>query len=134
MLLTHGCHHSLLQEIVRCFTTESPDARRQPLTYNHKKKDADSLLLPKPESVTQRQHTIESKTPGLGSGDGFIHTTLCRIPLECMSLHDVNLEKVHRLCREATATLSGHRMVISKFRFLETKGAGGEVSVLINSN
>jgi hypothetical protein len=48
------------------------------------------------------------------------------LPLECLSKHDVDLDDIHRLCREATATLSGHRMVVSKFRFLETGGAGGE--------
>ena len=74
----------------------------------------------------KRQHSIEAKTPGLTGNDGFIHTTLARLPLECLSKHDVDLDDIHRLCREATATLSGHRMVVSKFRFIETGGAGGE--------
>ena len=74
----------------------------------------------------KRQHSIEAKTPGLTGNDGFIHTTLCRLPLECLSKHDVDLDNIHRLCREATATLSGHRKVVSKFRFIETGGAGGE--------
>mmetsp|Transcript_1502 Transcript_1502/g.3315 ORF Transcript_1502/g.3315 Transcript_1502/m.3315 type:complete len:543 (+) Transcript_1502:179-1807(+) len=81
--------------------------------------------IPKPGPL-KRQHTIESKTPGLGSGDGFIHTTLCRLPLDCFSTQDVELEPIHRLCREATATYSGHRMLVHKFRFLETTGAGGD--------
>ena len=77
----------------------------------------------------ERQHTIEQRTPGMGapgSADGFIHTTLCRLPLECLSYYDVELDKIHRLCREASATLSGHRMVINQYRFLETMGEGGE--------
>jgi hypothetical protein len=74
----------------------------------------------------KRQHSIEAKTPGMTENDGFIHTTLVRLPLECLSKRNVQLDDIHRLCREATATLSGHRMVISKFRFLETGGAGGE--------
>ena len=77
-----------------------------------------------------REHSIELKTPGLGSGDGFIHTTLCRLPLDCLSNDDVSLAQVHRLCRELTHTLSGHRMVISKFRFLETVGRGGLVRLV----
>ena len=83
--------------------------------------------IPKPAPLTERQPTIEEKTPGLGQGDGFIHTTLVRLPpLNCLSMNDVELEPIHRLCREATATYAGHRMVISKFRFLETTGQGGE--------
>jgi len=80
---------------------------------------------PKPEPA-KRRNTIEAKTPGLGDHDGFIHTTLARLPLNCLSMTDVELGPIHRLCREATATYCGHRMVISKFRFLETTGAGGE--------
>jgi hypothetical protein len=76
--------------------------------------------------MKERQNTIELKTPGMGQGDGFIHTTLARLPLNCLSPSDVSLDKVHRLCREASATLSGHRMVVSKFRFLESTGCGGE--------
>jgi hypothetical protein len=74
----------------------------------------------------KRQHSIEAKTPGMTGNDGFIHTTLARLPLECLSKHDVDLDDIHRLCREASATLSGHRMVVGKFRFIETGGAGGE--------
>jgi hypothetical protein len=86
------------------------------------------IPIPKPSALKKedRQHTIEMKTPGMGQGDGFIHTTLCRLPLDCFSLADVELEPIHRLCREATATYCGHRMVVSKFRFLETTGIGGE--------
>ena len=62
----------------------------------------------------------------MSSRDGFIHTTLARLPLNCLSMNDVDLEPIHRLCREATATYCGHRMVIKNFRFLETTGAGGE--------
>ena len=58
--------------------------------------------------------------------DGFIHTTLARLPLNCLSTNDVELAPIHRLCREATATYCGHRLVVNKFRFVETVGAGGE--------
>jgi hypothetical protein len=122
----HDCHDDnpdpmvrLREEIIRCFITESPDQRRQPLTYAHRM-NADS-------GSDEYQHTIKQRTPGMGvTADGFIHTTLCRLPLECLSSHDVELDKVHRLCREASATLNGHRMVIEKYRFLETMGEGGE--------
>jgi hypothetical protein len=73
-----------------------------------------------------RSNTIELKTPGLGEHDGFIHTTLARLPLDCLSMTDVELGPIHRLCREATATFCGHRMVVDRYRFLETIGAGGE--------
>ena len=111
----------LREEIIRCFITESPDARRKPLTYQHRMNaDSDDYL-------EERQHTIKQRTPGMGvTADGFIHTTLCRLPLECLSSQDVELEEVHRLCREASATLNGHRMVIDRYRFLETMGEGGE--------
>ena len=119
-----------------CFTTEDPDIKREPLTYTHKNSAEDLPVSPRPSvsakrPTLKRQNTIEDKTPGLGQGDGFIHTTLCRLPLDCLSPHDVELEEIHRLCREATATYCGHRMVISKFRFLETTGRGGEVSLHI---
>jgi hypothetical protein len=125
-------------EIVRCFTTEAEtELRGQPLTYSDSKHNLntpspskDTTALPKngiKRPVLKRQNTIEEKTPGVGQGDGFIHTTLCRLPLECLSQSDVKLDKVHRLCREATEFYSGHRMVISKFRFIETVGRGGEV-------
>lgn len=107
--------------------------RLQPLTYQ----DVVKQQQQQGETTTQRpragrptltrEHSIELKTPGLGSGDGFIHTTLCRLPLDCLGEDDVSLERVHKLCRELTHTLSGHRMVISKFRFLETVGRGGLV-------
>jgi hypothetical protein len=80
----------------------------------------------------KRSNSIEDKTPGLGDADGFIHTTLARLPLDCLSMNDVELGPIHRLCREATATYCGHRMVISKFRFLETIGAGGESNPCVN--
>ena len=110
----------LREEIIRCFVTESDDQRRKPLTYQHMQGD----------EFFDRQHTIKKKTPGtaplLGmassSADGFIHTTLCRLPLDCLSSHDVELDMVHRLCREASATLNGHRMLIDQYRFLETMG------------
>ena len=63
---------------------------------------------------------------GLGNHDGFIHTTLGRLSIDCLSMTDVELEPIHRLCREATATFCGHRMVVSKFRFVEMSGEGGE--------
>ena len=79
-----------------------------------------------PRPKLKRSNTIELKSPGLGDHDGFIHTTLARLPIDCLSMTDVELEPIHRLCREATATYCGHRMVVSKFRFLETTGEGGE--------
>lgn len=74
----------------------------------------------------ERQPSIEFRTPGMGEGDGFIHTTLCRLPLDCLSSQDVELEPIHRLCREATAMYAGHRMIVHRFRFLETRGKGGD--------
>ena len=62
----------------------------------------------------------------MGEADGFIHTTLCRLPGNCLSTHDIDLAPIHRLCREASATFSGHRMVVGEYRFLETTGEGGE--------
>lgn len=134
------------QEIVACFTTEK-EALGKPLTYLHNKANsqlpgtphekvgpqretameaiAEVPEMPLPQKSV-RQNTIELKTPGLGQGDGFIHTTLCRLPLDCLSSTDVELDQIHRLCREATATLVGHRMMVRKFRFLETQGKGGE--------
>lgn len=125
-------------EIVRCFTADSEtELRGQPLTYSDSKhnllnspsKETATLLAENgtKKPVLKRQNTIEEKTPGVGQGDGFIHTTLCRLPLECLSQKDVSLDKVHRLCREASEFFSGHRMVVSKFRFIETVGRGGEV-------
>ncbi|KAL7526101.1 hypothetical protein ACHAWF_001633 [Thalassiosira exigua] len=112
----------LREEIIRCYITESPDQRRKPLTYQHRKNEGAD-----PDEYLERQHTIKNKTPGMGvTADGFIHMTLCRLPLDCLSSYDVELDKIHRLCREASATLNGHRMVIGKFRFMETMGAGGE--------
>ena len=82
--------------------------------------------MPKQAPLAERRHTIEIKSPGLGSGDGFIHTTLCRLPLHCLSTKDIELEPIHRLIREATAAYAGHRMLAHKFRFLETTGAAGD--------
>lgn len=140
----------LRREIVRCFTASgSTDLGFKPLTYTHHKTKNDKKTkfmdanreggtptlkehkVPKissPPIKLRRQNTIESKTPGLGDRDGFIHTTLCRLPVDCLSTEEVHLDQVHRLCREATATLCGHRMVVSNYRFLETTGCGGEVS------
>ena len=121
-------------EIVRCFTQQSVNQRLQPLTYQdvvkQQQKQQGETTTQRPRAgrpPLTREHSIELKTPGLGSGDGFIHTTLCRLPLDCLSEDDVSLARVHKLCRELTHTLSGHRMVISKFRFLETVGRGGLV-------
>ena len=112
----------LREEIIRCFITESPDQRRKPLTYQHRMN-----ALSEADEYLERQHTIKQRTPGMGvTADGFIHTTLCRLPLECLSSHDIELDQVHRLCREASATLNGHRMVVDKYRFIETMGEGGE--------
>lgn len=113
----------LREEIVRCFITESPDQRRKPLTYQHNKSEGDRA------EENAWQHTIMQRTPGMGkpgSADGFIHTTLCRLPLDCLSSKDIELDEIHRLCRETSATLNGHRMVVDKYRFLETMGEGGE--------
>lgn len=128
----------LRKEIVDCFTNDQHEHNLRPLTHHHLVADTKTIAspaagggpappppLPKPNKIV-RTHTIESKTPGLGSGDGFIHTTLCRLPLECFSSKDVELEPIHRLCREATATYSGHRMLVHKFRFVETTGEGGD--------
>ncbi|KAL3909705.1 MAG: hypothetical protein SGILL_007981 [Bacillariaceae sp.] len=99
-----------------------------PDTTSPSKMPAPPPPIPKPNAIqaAERRHTIELKTPGLGSGDGFIHTTLCRLPLDCLSSDDVELEPIHRLCREATATYAGHRMLIRGFRLLETTCKGGE--------
>lgn len=121
-----------LQEIVRCFTEESSDNRLKPLTYQDviqpnvemqtggdaKTKTTTTSPLKSTSSLPSttdnvhpptltREHSIQLKTPGLGSGDGFIHTTLCRLPLHCLSQNDVSLAQVHRLCRELTASMSG---------------------------
>lgn len=119
----------LRRDIVRCFTT---DIFGEPLTYGQRlgtMKIEGPPPTPTPESFRQdlkRENSIELKTPGLGNHDGFIHTTLARLPLDCLSMDDVELGPIHRLCREATATYCGHRMIVQKFRFLETTGAGGE--------
>eukprot|EP00538_Stauroneis_constricta_P013320 CAMPEP_0119555888 /NCGR_PEP_ID=MMETSP1352-20130426/7982_1 /TAXON_ID=265584 /ORGANISM="Stauroneis constricta, Strain CCMP1120" /LENGTH=333 /DNA_ID=CAMNT_0007602745 /DNA_START=39 /DNA_END=1036 /DNA_ORIENTATION=- len=136
----------LRRDIIRCFTTNDFG---EPLTYSHRKQLATKLSrqetplhtnvapetspppMPRP-SVPKRENTIEMKTPGMGNRDGFIHTTLARLPLSCFSMNDVDLDPIHRLCREATATYSGHRMVVSKFRFLETTGAGGDSNPCID--
>ena len=133
----------LRREIVDCFTNDQHEHKLRPLTHQHLKEESTNTAtatattiasdnsqeapppLPQPQKMV-RTHTIESKTPGLGSGDGFIHTTLFRLPLECFSSKDVELEPIHRLCREATATYSGHRMLIHRFRFVETTGEGGD--------
>jgi len=119
----------LREEIVRCFITASPDQRRQPLTYQHNKSAGDRA------EDDAWQHTIRQRTPGMGkpgSADGFIHTTLCRLPLDCLSSKDVELEKLHRLCREVSATLNGHRMVVDRYRFIESMGEGGESNPCCN--
>ena len=137
----------LRRDIVKSFT--NPETGDEPLTYTHRVstkgspfkdeggqklfKNAISRTEPMLTSTpvasrenVERQNTIELKTPGLNNSDGFIHTTLARLPLNCLSMSDTELGPIHRLCREATATYCGHRMVVSKFRFLETTGAGGE--------
>jgi hypothetical protein len=120
----------LRRDIVRCFTcTDSEEAnrfRQLPLTYASRFVDGNNEAAQLQPPVLGRHNTIECKTPGLGDHDGFIHTTLARLPIECLAMTDVELEPIHRLCREATATCCGHRMVVSRFRFLETTGAGGE--------
>ena len=136
----------LRRDIVSCFTSD--EYNREPLTYTHRYSgitnngagvtpphmsrqegtlDEEEEDLPDPtEEPNERANTIELKTPGLGDHDGFIHTTLARLPLDCLSMTDVELGPIHRMCREATATYAGHRMVVSKFRFIETTGAGGD--------
>lgn len=114
--------------------------RSKPLTYHaHKKslldmqdvvsslKDPPAFPLPSPITHKERTPSIQARTPGMGDGDGFIHTTLCRFPpADCFSLRPVELGVIHRLCREATAACAGHRMLVRKYRFLETTGEGGE--------
>jgi hypothetical protein len=134
----------LRRDIVRCFTAEDDYFGKEPLTYTHRhatdnggatqtplspqgREEPDLVSEPPGKRlVVERQNSIELKTPGLLHLDGFIHTTLARLPVDCLSTQDVELGDIHRLCREATATYGGHRMVVSKFRFLETTGAGGE--------
>ena len=142
----------LRREIVDCFTNEEHEHNFEPLTHHHRKKSYDdgkgeetttstatSSKVPPPlppplppRQKMQRRHTIEMKTPGIGTGDGFIHTTLCRLPLDCFSTDDVELEPIHRLCREATATYAGHRMFVHKFRFVEMTGEGGDSNPCTN--
>jgi hypothetical protein len=124
---------ALRRDIVRSFATED---LFEPLTYYHntttaQQSSSTNVVTPPPPPPPQRgklerSNTIEIKTPGLGDHDGFIHTTLARLPLDCLSMTDVELAPIHRLCRETTATYCGHRMVIDRYRFLETTGAGGE--------
>lgn len=139
----------LRRDIVKCFTSEESNLRigQLPLTYSHRHFEDTTVSTPskKKEKASgdkttktsfaeeppkrpklKRSNTIEMKSPGLGDHDGFIHTTLARLPIDCLSMNDIELEPIHRLCREATATYCGHRMVVSKFRFLETTGEGGE--------
>ena len=147
----HGEGHDpfvkLRRDIVRCFTTGASDFGKEPLTYSHrhgtyaltpekKKTNGEKVVVfeqmpkipPRQSNMDddRSQNTIECKSPGLGDHDGFIHTTLARLPIDCLSMTDVELAPIHRLCREATATYCGHRMVVSNFRFVETTGAGGE--------
>ena len=142
----------LRRDIVRFITDPDPGMKLEPLTYQQRKKqqqqqqqgqaatmqrnetpllNAPPVSPPPPPMPTkgqgnERNNTIEFKTPGVAGQDGFIHTTLARLPLDCLSMTDTELAPIHRLCREATATYCGHRMVISDFRILETTGAGGE--------
>jgi hypothetical protein len=130
----------LRRDIVRCFTsTDSFESiGKEPLTYNHRfqKGQEAGPESPAPKlpvgGTLIRQNSIAWRTPGLSSHDGFIHTTLARLPLDSLSMTDVELAPIHRLCREATATYCGHRLVVSKFRFLETTGAGGESNPCVN--
>mmetsp|Transcript_26356 Transcript_26356/g.55005 ORF Transcript_26356/g.55005 Transcript_26356/m.55005 type:complete len:443 (+) Transcript_26356:1-1329(+) len=144
----------LREEIVRCFTTESLDNRLQPITYqSHRSKltqssnekynssnknttTCNTVLPASQQEEIDRRHTITHKTPGFNTSknkaDGFIHTTLCRLPLQCLSSRDVDLSPIHRLCREASATFGGHRMVVSRYRFLESMGEGGESNPCVN--
>jgi hypothetical protein len=105
----------LRREIVDCFTNEENEYNFKPLTHHHRKETAQDLLdleemineendddipLPPPplppKGKAKRRHSIEIKTPGLGRGDGFIHTTLCRLPIDCFSTEDIELEPIHR--------------------------------------
>ena len=131
----------LRKDIVRSFTATGAfqTMQKEPLTYNHRffqSNNEQSATLPEAtpprESMSRRENSIELKTPGIGGKDGFIHTTLARLPLECFSMSDVELAPIHRMCREATASYCGHRLVISKFRFLETVGAGGTSNPCVN--
>ena len=112
----------LRADIVKCFSG-SEEILGPPLTYSTRhvsvaspapiKQDlrreeafvCDSTPpIPPPAVPSSRQNTIELKTPGLGQHDGFIHTTLARLPLDCLSMSDVELAPIHRLCREATVS------------------------------
>jgi hypothetical protein len=112
----------LRTDIVHCFTSME---KKEPLTYKHRFGEERKSERPSLERQDS-DDTIVMKTPGLGNHDGFIHTTLARLPLDCLSMTDVELAPLHRLCREATATYCGHRMVIHSYRFIETTGRGGE--------
>ncbi|CAB9505174.1 expressed unknown protein [Seminavis robusta] len=125
----------LRRDIVQCFTGEANNnyaSGQEPLTYAHRHFVEDPItpttttIEEAPSTKPKRRNTIELKTPGLGDRDGFIHTTLARLPISCLAMSDFELEPVHRLAREATATYCGHRMVVDKFRFVETTGEGGE--------
>ena len=122
----------LRRDIVKCFTSEEPNNwGLLPLTYSSrynlnspvKGENVNDTSRPAPDQGTpgreahkpkrpqlKRSNTIELKSPGLGAHDGFIHTTLARLPIDCLSMSDVELEPIHRLCREATATYCGHRV------------------------
>jgi hypothetical protein len=135
----------LRRGIVDCFSSSEAKRFGGPLTYATRHYEAGGTDSTRRSSANletfakldggapavrklERQNTIEWKTPGLGDQDGFIHTTLARLPIDCLSMTDTELEPIHRLCREATATFCGHRMVVSKFRFLETTGEGACVT------
>ncbi|GMI30031.1 hypothetical protein TrCOL_g10875 [Triparma columacea] len=104
----------LRRELVRCFTEQSSDGRRQPLTHGSVNN------LPS----LRRAPSIELKTPGMEEGDGFIHCTLARLP-HTISAGDTSLEDVLTALDECNALCSGHRMEIDKLRFLHSEGRGG---------
>ena len=107
----------LRREIARCFTTASSCGRREPLTH--------TSLAGKGPPTLKRHNTIEEKTPGMGEGDGFIHTTLARLPKSMSRYNVYNRDVVKGLCDEATKMLSGRRILINHIRFLHTTGLGG---------
>jgi hypothetical protein len=104
----------LRRELARCFTSPSSDGRRQPLTHGSVNN----------RTSLRRAPSIEAKTPGMQEGDGFIHCTLARLP-QAINSGDVSLAGVLKRMDECNALCSGHRMEVSRLRFLHSEGRGG---------
>jgi len=78
-----------------------------------------------------RTNTIAQRSPQ----GGFIHTSLARLARApsteqqapfWLNRDNLDLTKVYSKCSEWSIKLSGHRMIVDKFWFLETDGAGGD--------